>query len=428
MRTARFQRFALRDVSNGLRRSRSHPSIFPRSRFVLVAFILACANMAHAAAPAPPLNLEATDRPNDRGNGIVLTWQHSPDFSPDTTQTKVLRYEVLRRLVDPASDKPATGFDLLSTTSKNTLTDNGCKPRVEYWYQVQAVGLDGTRSVAVATTTPMTTHIEWFNFDKGWYGLLLLFVCGAVGINIALARGGRKLWLRPIPAMQAVDEAVGRATEMGRPCLFIAGIADVDEMPTIAGITVLSRVARTAAEYDAKLLVPMARSLAMAAARETAQASYLAAGRPEAWDPDSVYYLTDDQFSFASAVAGTMARERPAACFYFGQFYAESLFLAETGQSVGAMQIAGTNETTQLPFFVAACDYVLIGEEFFAASAYLSGEPQQLGSIKGQDIGKLLAAALIIVGIFLTSFAALTPEGSLPRRMAGYVVDEVLKP
>ena len=396
------------------------------SRSILLS--VACASIARASAPLPPSDLAATDRPNDRGNGIVLTWKHSKDYSSDVKQTKVLRYEVLRRFLVPSSEKLATDFDLLGTTSNETLTDNGCRPGVQYWYLVRAVGLDGTRSVPIGTLTPISTHVEWFNFDKGWYGLLLLFVCSAVGVNIALARGGRKLWLRPIPAMQAVDEAVGRATEMGRPCLFIAGIADVDEMPTIAGITVLSRVARTAAEYDAKLLVPMARSLAMAAARETAQASYLAAGRPEAWDPDSVYYLTDDQFSFASAVAGTMARERPAACFYFGQFYAESLFLAETGQSVGAMQIAGTNETTQLPFFVAACDYVLIGEEFFAASAYLSGEPQQLGSIKGQDVGKVLAAALIVVGIFLTSFAVLTPEDSVPRRIAGYLTDEILKP
>jgi hypothetical protein len=124
-----------------------------------------------------------------------------------------------------------------------------------------------------------------------------------------------------------------------------------------------------------------------------------------------VQYITDEQFGFASAVVGTIVRERAAACFYFGQFYAESLVLAETGQTVGAIQIAGTNETSQLPFFVAACDYTLIGEEFFAASAYLSGEPQQLGSIKGQDMGKLLGAGLIALGVMLATVVALTGEG-----------------
>jgi hypothetical protein len=59
---------------------------------------------------------------------------------------------------------------------------------------------------------------------------------------------------------------------------------------------------------------------------------------------------------------------------------------------------------------VAACDYTLIGEEFFAASAYLSGERDQLGSIKGQDIGKLLVAAVIVIGCVLTTVGALLPS------------------
>ena len=73
--------------------------------------------------------------------------------------------------------------------------------------------------------------------------------------------------------------------------------------------------------------------------------------------------------------------------------------LAETGNSIGAIQIAGTAESSQLPFFVAACDYTLIGEELFAASAYLSRQPDQLGSLKGQDAGKLLVAAGIVIGV-----------------------------
>ena len=63
---------------------------------------------------------------------------------------------------------------------------------------------------------------------------------------------------------------------------------------------------------------------------------------------------------------------------------------------------------SQLPFFVAACDYTLICEEFFAASAYLSGQPYQLGSLKGQDVGKLLVGAVLLVGATLATIAAVT--------------------
>jgi len=58
---------------------------------------------------------------------------------------------------------------------------------------------------------------------------------------------------------------------------------------------------------------------------------------------------------------------------------------------------------SQLPFFFAACDYTLIGEELFAASAYLSKDPKLLGSLKGQDVGKFIFLLVILFGvIFLT--------------------------
>jgi len=68
-----------------------------------------------------------------------------------------------------------------------------------------------------------------------------------------------------------------------------------------------------------------------------------------------------------------MLREKPAANFFMGMFYAESLILAETGNRTGAIQIAGTDADTQLPFFITACDYTLMGEELYAASAYRRG-------------------------------------------------------
>ena len=144
--------------------------------------------------------------------------------------------------------------------------------------------------------------------------------------------------------------------------------------------------------------------------------------RPESYRPDLINYITDEQFGYVAYVAGKMVREKPATCFYMGAFYAESLLFAETGNSIGAIQIGGTAEPSQLPFFVAACDYTLIGEEFFAASAYLSGEPAQLGSIRGQDIGKLIAAAIVVLGTALATVGAFAPEGSAATA-ATWIVD-----
>jgi len=222
---------------------------------------------------------------------------------------------------------------------------------------------------------------------------------------IERARLGWPVKVRRIAGLEVVEEAVGRATEMGRSCLFIPGIQDINDIQTIAGLNILARVAKVAAEYDAKVEVPTDRSLTMTAARETMQAAFLAAGRPDSYSEDLVYYVTDEQFGYVAFLTGKMVREKPAACFYQGAFFAESLMLAETGNAIGAIQIAGTAETAQLPFFVAACDYTLIGEEFFAASAYLSGDPDQLGTLQGQDLGKIIVGSLVVFGSLAATLA-----------------------
>ena len=281
---------------------------------------------------------------------------------------------------------------------------------------IDATGM-GTPS---ATTKPVRAAANFFIGAKLSLFLGIILVSTCVIVCILLARGGRPLRIRRIAALDAVDNAVGRATEMGRPILFVAGIQDMDNISTVAGITVLGHVAKTAAEYDATIQVPTSRSLVMEAAREAVQASYLSAGRSDSYNPDLIRYITDEQFGFVAYVSGLMVREKPATCFYMGCFFAESLILAETGNSIGAIQIAGTAESSQLPFFVAACDYTLIGEEFFAASAYLSKEPDQMGSLKGQDVAKFLTAVVIIVGVVLATLAALAPTGAMPGALTWF--------
>ena len=74
---------------------------------------------------------------------------------------------------------------------------------------------------------------------------------------------------------------------------------------------------------------------------------------------------------------------------------------------------------------MAACDYTLIGEEFFAASAYLSGQPDQLGSLKGQDVGKILVGIVIIIGVTLATLQAITGSDSLEAAV-NYLVNVIL--
>ena len=291
--------------------------------------------------PRPPSDVTAIDRPDDAGTGIIVKWSLSPDdiAKVEEGQTRnVIRYEILRQ-VDGEGDFELAGE---ANFQKESFVDPKCSPNSSYIYQVVAVKNEDSKSAPEATAAGIRPVVQWWDTKRTWFLVILLMICGAVIQFIRLARAGRSLKVRKIAGLEAVDEAVGRATEMGRSCLFVPGILDINDMQTVAGITVLSRVAGLAAEYDAMLEVPTSRSLVMTTARETVQAAYFGAGRPDAYNEDNIYYLTDEQFGYVAGVTGTMVRDKPAACFYMVAFFAESLILAETGNSIGAIQVAGT--------------------------------------------------------------------------------------
>lgn len=240
---------------------------------------------------------------------------------------------------------------------------------------------------------------------------VLLPLFSIIIVAMILTARRRNLYIRRIHGLNAIDEAVGRATEMGRPMLCTTG-ASVNtqggiEIVPLQALSIVSYILRASAPFSNRAIIPVYDPQMLAVTQEAVQNAYLAAGKPELYNPDDVRFLTNRQFAYAAAVSGIMHREKVAASFLFGYFYAEAMIFAETGQQVGAIQIAGTTATTQIPFFIAACDYVIIGDEFYAASAYLSREPTQLGSIVGQDICKAILLGIAVIGTLLVSIGNL---------------------
>jgi hypothetical protein len=237
-----------------------------------------------------------------------------------------------------------------------------------------------------------------------WPALVfVLFFSAVILLYIRWAKQGKKLFIRKIAGLDAIEEAVGRATEMGKPVLFVPGIDELDNVQTIAAVSILGRIAKITAQYETPLIVPVNYPLVMAAGQEIVEQSYIEMGKKDAYNRDIVRYVAGEQFALAAAINGIMLRERPAANIYMGAFYAESLLLTETGNVAGSIQIAGTAEPEQLPFFISSCDYTLMGEELYAASSYLSREPLLLGGLKGQDFMKIILVICITIGVMLTS-------------------------
>lgn len=327
--------------------------------------------------------LEISDVPWDKGTELELRW----DYTGQADSVKLAKRDSLGVYI-PFGEEISIA---------DTLRDKDLTSGEKYYYQL-TVYLPGNAdsTIVLASGSPKE---NWFYLHKHPFLIILLLISGAIVYYILRAKRGKDYYIRRISGLDSMDEAVGRATEKGKPILFVPGISDLDDIQTIAALTILSQLAYKSAQYDTDLIVPCRFSMVLSAAREVVKEAYLRAGRPDSYKEDRIFYLTEDQFGYVAGIDGIMIREQPAANFFLGSFYAESLILAETGLSTGAIQTAGTAQAHQLPFFVVSCDYTLIGEELFAASAYLSRDPQQIGSLKGHDFGKLLVIILIIIGI-----------------------------
>ena len=239
--------------------------------------------------------------------------------------------------------------------------------------------------------------------DTGkWHVIFTLLLVFFILFNIWRAKGKKDMFVRRIPGLNAIDDAIGRATEMGRPVLMVPGLGDLNAISAQA-INIFAQVTKTAAQFGTPIRLCCANAAVFTLAQETIRDVYQQQGQIERYDVDSVRFVSDRQFAFAAGVSGMIHREQCAATFFLGEFFAESLIFAETANAVGAIQVAGSTQTVQTPFFIAACDYVLIGDEFYAASAYLTREPVLVGSLVGQDWSKIVVAGMIILGFVTNS-------------------------
>lgn len=246
-------------------------------------------------------------------------------------------------------------------------------------------------------------------------GIIVFFILW----KILSARVGKELYLRRIPGLNALDEAIGRATEMGRPILFSPGL-DPLTIQSLQALAILKYIITKSARYRSRVIFAGCDPVVYTIGEEVVKEAYESVGMQELYSAEDVRFISNEQFAYAAGVVGILHREKVSASFLFGGFYAESLLLAEAGRHVGAIQVAGTPSTMQIPFFIAACDYTIIGDEFYAASAYLSREPTLMGSLVGQDYSKVLILAIVIVGIGIISILE-------PTTRAGELLFEVLE-
>lgn len=233
--------------------------------------------------------------------------------------------------------------------------------------------------------------------------LTFLMVFGIlVALYIYRGRRGKMPSIRRLPAIDAIDELVGRAAEMGRPVLFVAdGFLTTIEAPqVIASFTVLDYLAHLTAKIGARFLVSIAKATHIPLVTDIVREAYRAEGKSDEYSEENLRFFGEG-YANTMPTMGLISREKPASFIILGAWQNPALTLLESSVREGCLSIGGTANTHQLPWMVLTATYTLISEELFVAGAYLSEDPVSVGTVGAGDVGRYISIGLIAIGIVL---------------------------
>jgi hypothetical protein len=241
-----------------------------------------------------------------------------------------------------------------------------------------------------------------FIVEGRFTGLLLMIAMFA--ITLYYMRKVKLPFVRRVPALDAIEEGIGRAAEMGRPVIASPGIAITGiDYWTVGALSILTHVATLCARNDLRLLVPLGGSeqsyTLVEISRDIVENQYRLEGNPERYNVDDLPFLSGRQFAWASAYCGMLVREKPAVNVMVGEQWGSAIYIAGVSHEAGSFTISGSDYLSNVACLAVASDYVMIGEEMVAAGAYLSKDPVQIASIRTQDIIKAVMAILLLLGI-----------------------------
>ncbi|TMQ55649.1 MAG: hypothetical protein E6K75_09220 [Candidatus Eisenbacteria bacterium] len=154
----------------------------------------------------------------------------------------------IRRTVPPAYD-----WADIATVKPGTqrYEDTTAKDGTVYRYEIRTV-LPAAAGPPVVSD-PVASRDNWFAADRTNSFIASVLFLLILLVSIAMAKSGKNIFIRRIAGLNAIDEAIGRATEIGKKVLYVPGIQSMDEIQTIASISILGHVARATARYGADL-------------------------------------------------------------------------------------------------------------------------------------------------------------------------------
>jgi hypothetical protein len=235
-------------------------------------------------------------------------------------------------------------------------------------------------------------------------GVLALAAILFLGLTFWRRRSAAAASLRLISAYQQLNRAVGLAVENGTRLHISLGRGNFLTArggSALAGLAMLRRLAERTSVSDRPPIVTSGDASLAILSQDTLQAGYRAVGAQEQYRSTTGRLAGLTPFSYAAGTLSVIHDENVSANIVVGDLGPEAALLAEASDRENSSLIAASDDLAAQSVFFASSQEPLIGEELFAAGAYVGAGASHDASLHVQDILRWLIILAILVGSLL---------------------------
>ncbi len=207
--------------------------------------------------------------------------------------------------------------------------------------------------------------------------------------------------LREIPALTRLYRMLGLSIEDGTRLhisLGSGGLLNARGASALAGLAMLRHIAERTSVSDKPVVASAGDPVIGMLTQDTLQAGYRAAGVDELYIPTTGRVAGLSPLSYAAGSMHIAHNENVSANIMVGHFGSEVALLTESADRANVMVIGASDDLQGQAVLFASTQDTLIGEELFAAGAYLGAGVSHRASLTLQDMLRWMVIIALLGG------------------------------
>ena len=232
-------------------------------------------------------------------------------------------------------------------------------------------------------------------------GLVVVLIAAGLLLSLTFIRRKTPPVFREIPAYTRLKRAIGISVEDGTRLhisLGRGGLQTPHGAPALAGLAMLRHLTEQTSVSDEPPIVTSGTGDLAILSRDTLQAGYKAASAEDLYNPATGRLTGLTPYSYVAGAIPAMRDEDVSANAFIGHFGSEVALLTDAADRANRMAIAAADDPAAQAVLYASVDDPLIGEELFAAGAYIDAGASHRASLQVQDILRWVIILILLGG------------------------------